>query len=147
MHPSSDRRKVHDARVLSLHMPIIILLLSAEYLQICFTTIHLGMCHDGPPTTPDNPPVVSHSNLPFSPSCVDLLELRQRFKFTGGMLITDITHFIASSSLKTCTHHGRIGHVAPPHDAFLQPIYSCAGRGRAIKLGSWPRKPAENVSN
>ena len=27
--------------------------------------------------------------------------------------------------------HGRIGRVAPPHDAFLRPIYSCAGHRRA----------------
>ena len=34
-------------------------------------------------------------------------------------------------NVKHCAH-GWIGRVAPPHDAFLRPIYSCAGRGRAI---------------
>ena len=29
--------------------------------------------------------------------------------------------------VKPCVN-GRIGRVAPPHDAFLRPIYSCAGR-------------------
>ena len=29
--------------------------------------------------------------------------------------------------LKPCARHERIGRVAPTHDAFLRPIYSCAG--------------------
>ena len=69
---------------------------------------------------------VSGQFLPACPACISITIISIIIITRGARGSTGFC-----VDVKPCAH-GRIGRVAPPHDAFSRPIYSCAGRGRAI---------------
>ena len=54
------------------------------------------------------------------------------FTVGGGVLLLELECQYGLLCGCKALAHGRIGRVAQPHDAFLWPIYSCAGLERAI---------------